>query len=133
MGENMVGCPRCNGSLGVKTIGHLETVYCVACGWSQLSTVYPDSNIELTDKSVELVIVHINWSSRSELGKEVVQARQLFDQLSAIPLQELMQQAKGSCAFRLGIYSRSVAVDMQERAKAKGIKLSFKKVADLND
>jgi hypothetical protein len=125
---NQIICPKCNGVATAKTQGHLEMIRCDHCGWTQSSSIYPESDVALIDESPESVIVQINWSSEKQSGGEVVRARQLFEQFGDIPLSQLLQQAKQSRTYTLGTYPIPIAIDLQERAKANGITVSFLKL-----
>jgi hypothetical protein len=128
MPEKQIACPKCRGTAVIVTKGHLELIRCDGCGWTQTSTVYPESEVALIDESPELVAVQINWSSQSDAGKQVALARQLFEQLGNIPLSKVLQLAKESENFSLGVFPMPIAIDMEERAKAKGISVSFVKI-----
>lgn len=126
--EKQIACPKCKCDATVQTKGHLELIQCYRCGWSQTSTVFPESDVGLIDKSHELMNVQINWSSQSETGKQVAIARQLFDQLGDMPLEKVLKLARESQTFSLGTFPMPIAIDIEERAKANGISVLFVKI-----
>lgn len=117
---------KCNAITSIEMLGHLEQVRCSHCGWTQLSTVYPESDVVLMDYSLEPVTVQIDWPA-FELGNKVVQARQVFEELRDIPLSQLLQKARESPKFILGSYSMPIAINMQELGKANGLVVSILK------
>ena len=44
-------CPECGGAIEVEQQGHLERIFCRACGWEQWATVYPADEVPLIQKS----------------------------------------------------------------------------------
>jgi len=68
--------------------------------------------------------VRIEWASQ-DVRKELIRARELFPELRDRPLPELLKQAKASRTFTVGSYGLPLAVSVRERAKAKGIKVTF--------
>lgn len=124
---NQVKCPKCNGTAAIAMRGHLETVRCDHCGWMESGTVYPSEEVSLIGDSQELVEVQIKWSCQSATSSEIVKARQMFRELADIPLSEVLRRAKDSQTYSIGEYSKPIAIELQERAKANGITVLINK------
>lgn len=125
---NRTECPKCGLSVTAGVIGHLESIHCEHCGWTESSTVYPGDDVSLIEESPQLVTVQIEWSGSAVMSGEIVRARDALPKLRSIPLSELLKRAKQSRIYTLGRYSMPHAIELQQRAKENGITVSFTKV-----
>jgi hypothetical protein len=114
-------CPAC-GSDGVTSerSGHLELLKCRHCGWELCSTVFPNEEIPAIGQS-ELVRARIRWHGGRATSSEIVAARKVIPALASAPLSRLLEGTRGSAEYDLGVYSRSTAIELQERAKQYGL------------
>ena len=123
-------CPHCGGIASIETRGHLETITCRDCGWSQQSTVYPQEAVGLIEDSPSDVTVRIDWASDMSLRDQVVAAKQTFGELADRPTSELLGQARNAESLEIGTFPKSLAIELQERGKAHGLQLSFVDVVE---
>lgn len=126
--RNRSACPKCGNAVTIELHGHVEVLQCTICGWTLSSTVYPESDVAILDKSPKSVIVRINWSTEKKNSGEVLRARKIFGELGDLPLSVLLREARESQSYILGRYPLPIAIDMQERAKANGIVLSLSSI-----
>ena len=103
--------------------GHLETISCRDCGWSQHSTVYPEDEFALIGDAPSYVRVRINWVTDIPLQSQIAAARRMFAELAERPTSELLNDARRSASLDLGTFCLSLAIELQERGKANGVRI----------
>jgi len=118
-------CPHCGGIASVETRGDLETITCRDCDWSQQSTVYPQEAVGVIEVPPSNVTVRIDWAPDISLRDQVAAARQTFGELADRPTSELLGQARSAESLEIGTFAMSLAIELQERGKANGLRLSF--------
>jgi len=105
-------CPVCGGTTTVKTVGHLKEIRCDVCGWTQTLMVYPEEDVSLIDKSSAVVNVRIEWANNEARPDEVMLARRTFKAPAEKPLRELLEQAKKSATYDLGMHLLPLAIHL---------------------
>jgi hypothetical protein len=84
----------------------------------------------LFDDAPMTVVVQIDWAMDAPLAEQVAAARRTFAQLAERPASELLEKARRSESLELGVFPRSLAIELQERGKARGLRLSFVDVVE---
>lgn len=113
-------CPACgSGGITSERSGHLELLRCYHCGWEVRSTVFPGEDVP-TIGQVEIVRARIVWHGGRATSGEIVAARKAIPALASEPLSRMLDRARNSAEYNLGEYSKSAAIELQERAKQYG-------------
>lgn len=114
-------CPACgSGGITAERSGHLELLRCSHCGWEARSTVFPGEEVPAIGR-FEPVRVRLRWHEGRATSSEIVAARKVIPALADEPLSRLLDGAKGSAEYDLGVYPKSTAIELQERAKQYGL------------
>jgi hypothetical protein len=114
-------CPACgSGGVTSERSGHLELLRCSHCGWEVRSTVFPGEEVPAIGQPGS-VRARIHWHGGRATSSEIVAARKAIPALASEPLSRLLDGARDSAEYDLGEYSKSAAIELQERAKRYGL------------
>lgn len=114
-------CPACgSGGVTSESSGHLELLRCSHCGWEVRSTVFPGEEVAAIGRS-ELVRARIRWHGGRATAGEMAAARKAIPALASAPLSRLPERSRDSAEYDLGVYPKSTAIELQERAKLYGL------------
>lgn len=110
----------------MEQVGHFERVSCDCCGWADLATVYPGSEVDLIgDAPEEKVAVYILLPTQGANVNQIMEARRQFEQLKNRSIAELVESAKTDRKVLIGIYPHSEAMEMLVRSNKRDVQLAL--------
>jgi hypothetical protein len=120
-------CPKCLSIAQVEQIGHLETLACPTCGFTQSALIVPAEEITLFTESKKVRLV-VQWDENKPIADQIAGLRKLLPHLADMPVSDLVQKAKYCEELDIGSYSEIQADEL--RADAGGYGLTLVKCAE---
>jgi len=120
-------CPKCLSIAQVEQIGHLETLACPTCGFTQSALIVPGEEVSLFSESKKVRLV-VQWNENNPIADQIARLRRLVPHLADTPMIDLLQKAKDCEEFDIGSYNEIQADKL--RADAGGYGLTLVKCAE---